>query len=448
MAVAISLHSICIAVANLLTRYLDPRIAPLLLVNFIGALGYSVILPFLVFLVQDFGGSAILYALIASIYPAFQMVGAPLLGRWSDRIGRKRVLLISQVGTFVSWGIFLIAFALPVRELFQIESGTFGLLVITLPLTILMLARMVDGLTGGNISVANAYLADITSPEERKANYGKLAAAMNVGFIIGPTLSGLLTSLPNGKMWTVVVAAAISFVGIFIILWMLPDVQPCDDHDPDHREHLKKALNAEHTDCHEDTSDSDTPRPRIWSVPYLGFFLVLYFLIFLVFNFFYATFPIHAADNIGWSASALGFFFTLLSAVMIFTQSVLLPRLAERFSDVALFVVGCMILIVSFGSMAMPITWLVYVAAVCYGLGNGLMWPSFLSLLSTLGNARQQGEIQGVAGSAGSLASIFGLIAGGFIFNLVGADIFWLSAVGIGVIGLLGLRLRGAGEDS
>ncbi|MEM9525543.1 MAG: MFS transporter, partial [Bacteroidota bacterium] len=93
-------------------------IFPVLLVNFIGMLGYSLIIPILVFLVQKFGGNAFLYGVLGATYPAFQLFGAPMLGRWSDRVGRRRVLLVSQIGTFLAWCLFIISLLLPVEELF------------------------------------------------------------------------------------------------------------------------------------------------------------------------------------------------------------------------------------------------------------------------------------------------------------------------------------------
>ena len=125
---------------------------PLLLSNFIGTLGFSIVLPFLIFLVMDFGGNAIVYGILAAVYPAFQLIGAPILGRWSDIYGRKKVLLVSHGGTLIGWLFFLFALFLPVENLFRINSALFGTFIITLPLVMLFLARSIDGITGGNIS--------------------------------------------------------------------------------------------------------------------------------------------------------------------------------------------------------------------------------------------------------------------------------------------------------
>ena len=135
---------------------------------------------------MQFGGNAIVYGLLAATYPAFQLIGAPLLGRWSDKYGRKKVLLLSNAGTSIGWLLFLFALYLPAEKVFGVNSSFLGPFVITLPILVLFIARAIDGITGGNISVANAYLSDISSNENRSKNFGKMAISSNLGFIVGP----------------------------------------------------------------------------------------------------------------------------------------------------------------------------------------------------------------------------------------------------------------------
>src|ERR671918_278158 len=125
---------------------------PLLLINFTGTIGFSIVLPFLVFLVTDFGGNAILYGILAATYSAFQLIGAPILGKWSDTYGRKKVLLLSNAGTLIGWIFFVFALYSPVQKS-NLDLALFGGFVLSLPLLLIFLARAVDGITGGNISV-------------------------------------------------------------------------------------------------------------------------------------------------------------------------------------------------------------------------------------------------------------------------------------------------------
>src|SRR5919106_1102272 len=198
------------------------QLFPILLVNFIGTLGFSIVLPFLVFLVKDFGGNAIVFGILSAMYPAFQLIGAPILGRWSDVYGRKKILLISHGGTLVGWMIFLIALFLPINNLFSIDSSIIGTFVITLPLAALFLARAIDGLTGGNVSVANAYVADISSDENRSKNFGKMAISSNLGFIVGPALAGILVATVYGEVLPVLAALILSLFVLVLTFSILP----------------------------------------------------------------------------------------------------------------------------------------------------------------------------------------------------------------------------------
>ncbi|MCH7476397.1 MAG: MFS transporter, partial [Gemmatimonadetes bacterium] len=204
-----------------------PSIYPILSVNFVGALGFSIVLPFLVFLVTRLGGNALVYGVMGATYSFFQLFGAPILGRWSDRYGRKRILLLSQLGTLASWGIFLIALFLPVTTLIEVDSNVLGAFTLTVPLIVLFVARALDGATGGNVSVANAYLADVTDDADRSANFGKMAASSNLGFIFGPAIAGVLGATALGETLPVVAALLISVVASVIIVLKLEDVERC-----------------------------------------------------------------------------------------------------------------------------------------------------------------------------------------------------------------------------
>ena len=172
---------------------------PILSVNFVGTLGFSIVLPFLIFLVTRFGGNAVIYGIMGATYSAFQLIGAPVLGRWSDKYGRMKILILSQIGTLLSWLILLLAMFLPVYNVTEVESRVLGTFILTLPLIVLFIARALDGITGGNVSVANAYLADITDEDHRSENFGKMAVSANLGFIFGPALAGLLGATAWGE---------------------------------------------------------------------------------------------------------------------------------------------------------------------------------------------------------------------------------------------------------
>lgn len=403
-------------------------IFPLLLVNFIGTLGYSIILPFLVFLVTKFGGNAIIYGVLGAVYPAFQLVGAPILGKWSDTRGRRKILLLSQAGTLLSWIIFLVALLIPVQTLAQFDTTALGVFAITVPLLILFVARALDGLTGGNVSVANAYLADISDDSNRKANFGKLSASANLGFIVGPLLAGALGATQFEEKLPVLAAIVISLVAVFVIYKYLPESKcaPLDEHVQ--QDGLEKLLSQEHKDCYSVDEPVKTSLKDVMKIKHMPYMFLLYFLIFLGFNIFYTAFPIHAIKGLRWKMIDLGIFFSILGGLMVLVQGPLLSYLSKKISDEVLVIAGSFILGFQFILLSTNNIYLVYLSTLFFALGNGLMWASFLSILAKIPPRQYQGYVQGVANSFGSLASIIGLIVGGFIYTSLGSTTFLLAA--------------------
>ncbi|MBX2875284.1 MAG: MFS transporter [Saprospiraceae bacterium] len=414
---------------------------PVLLVNFIGMLGYSVILPFLVFLVEDFGGNGFIYGLLGAIYPAFQLIGAPLLGKWSDQIGRRRVLLISQIGTFLAWVLFIIAISAPVKKLLGVESNLLGTFTLSLPLVLLFMARALDGLTGGNVSVANAYLSDISNDTNRKANFGKMATSTSLGFIIGPVLAGFLGATSYEELLPVLAAALISLTAIFVIQRFLPESRPELVESNLKAFSVKKLFQIEHKECYAMENCPDTGLKAVLKMPHIPVLFGVYFLNFLGFSFFYACFPIFASQVMEWTSIQLGLFFTLNSGIMVLAQGPILSYLSAKVPDASLVITGSILISANFFLLTLQTDISVYLANVLMALGNGIMWPSFLSILAKSGTSKVQGTIQGYASSTGSLASIFGLVLGGILFNYVGASIFVVSGVILFLIFLVSFQL-------
>lgn len=175
------------------------RLTILFIIVFIDLLGFSLILPLLPFYAETFGATPFQIGLLVASYAAAQLIGAPLLGRMSDRFGRKPVLVISLVGTFV--GFLLLGFANSLWMLFA--------------------SRLLDGFTGGNISVAQAYITDITDESNRAKGLGMLGAAFGLGFIIGPAAGGLLSVY--GFAVPAFLAAGLSLISILGVIFFLPN---------------------------------------------------------------------------------------------------------------------------------------------------------------------------------------------------------------------------------
>ena len=414
---------------------------PLLLINFIGTLGFSIVLPFLVFLVIDFGGNAIVYGILAAVYPAFQLIGAPILGRWSDIYGRKKVLLVSHGGTLIGWIFFLFALFLPIENIFSIDSPLFGAIVITIPLIVLFFARAIDGITGGNVSVANAYLADVSTDVNRSKNFGKMAVSSNLGFIVGPAIAGILGSTIYKEVLPVLAALVLTLITLFVIGFTLKESKPVAMIQVPEKGNIGKVFAQECKECYTIVNPKKIKFKDVFNLKYVSFLFFLYFFIFLGFNIYYTSFPIHAVGSLHWSITQMGVFYAILSGMMVLIQGPVLRKALQKFSEEKLVIIGSIILGTNFILFVSNETFLIYVAAILFAVGNGLMWPSFLSILSKRAGYVYQGAVQGVASSFGSLASIIGLIIGGVLYNLIGGFTFLISAGIIFVVFIMSFKL-------
>jgi len=411
-------------------------------VNFVGTLGFSIVVPFLVFLVTQWGGNALIYGLIGATYSAFQLIGAPILGRWSDRYGRRKILLLSQLGTLVSWLIFLIAFFVPVQIVGDIDSTVLGRFTLTLPLVLLFLARAADGITGGNVSVANAYLADITDEEDRSRNFGRMALSGNLGFVLGPALAGLLGATIYGEIVPVAAALVISILATLIIVFGLKESDPCILTRAPSSRSMRKVFGQEHKECYSIRDPEKVGFRTILRIPHVPRLLGVYFLVMLGFSFFYIGFPVHAVNKLRWTITDTGMFFAYLSLIMVLVQGPVLARASKRLSDGALAFGGTLILTIGLIGLFWNSIAVIYLAATLIALGNGLMWPSVMAMLSNAAGDTHQGAVQGASGSIGATASIVGLIAGGLLYNWLGAWVFVLAALVILPVSIVTPRPR------
>lgn len=407
---------------------------PLSAVNFLSSLGFSVVMPFLVFLVAKLGGNAFVMGVIGASFSICQLIGAPWLGGLSDRVGRKRVLFFSQLGGLVAWGIFVVALLVPNLEVVRVDSKLTGAFVLSLPVVLIALSRGTDGLINGSISVANAYLADVTAEADRKASFARLGAAASLGFVIGPLAAGYIARGDRGVMVLVLLAMSLSAFGAFVVWKFLPEAEaspvpvaeeavPASTHKPlgggpkdfvpalHHQATIKEVLQVDQA-------------PRM---------IALYFLVFLGFSVFQTALPMHALVDLHWKSDDLGELFGVLSVTLIFTQAVALPPIAKRFSDAHVGAVGSVLVAASYLSVAIFAVPGAFTGAALYGVGNGLMWPSYLSMLSETGPASMRGRLQGVASSAGSFASIIGMLGGGAAFASLGSRTFYVAAAALGL---------------
>ena len=394
-------------------------------------------MPSLVFLVTRLGGNALVFGVVGATYSLFQLLGAPILGRWSDRYGRRRILLLSQVGTFVSWGIFLVAVALPKVPIATVDSRLLGAFTLTVPLAVLFVARALDGFTGGDQSIANAYLADISDDRHRGEYFGKMGVSSNLGFVAGPALAGLFGALGLGELPPVIAAFAISGVAILIIGFGLPDTTLCVLSVDPEAVNVRKVLGQQHKECFTLHTARKLATAEILALPSMNLMLAVYFLVFLGFNLFYVAFPVYATTAIAWSLTQVGVYFSVMGLMMALAQGPVLQRLSRRWSDRNLVVAGGILLAASFPFFTATSAVLIYIGTTLLAIGNGLMWPSLLAILSRMTDHSAQGAVQGFASSTGAVASIAGLLLGGALYHWLGGRVFLLSAVLIALSSVL-----------
>ena len=308
----------------------------------------------------------------------------------------------------------------------------------------LFLARSIDGITGGNISVANAYLTDVSTDVNRSKNFGKMVISSNLGFIVGPALAGILGATIYQEILPVLAALFLSLLTLIVIIFALKETKSqlvvVTKQIPE-KESIRKVFAHECKECYHAPNPKKLRFKDVFKLKHISFLIVLYFFIFLGFNIFYTSFPIYAVDGLKWSLIELGIFYAVLSGIMVLVQGPVLRKALKKFSEEKLVIIGSVILGINFILFVAGNDILVYGAAILFAVGNGLMWPSFLSILSkTAGNA-YQGFIQGVASSFGSLASIVGLIIGGLLYNLIHGFTFLISAGIIFVVFIMSFKL-------
>jgi MFS transporter, DHA1 family, tetracycline resistance protein len=407
---------------------------PLIAVNFLSSLGFSIVMPFLVFLVAGMGGNAFVMGVIGAAYSACQLVGAPWLGGLSDRVGRKRVLLYSQLGGLIAWVIFAIALVVPHVVMFTLDNSVTGHVIVILPIVLIVVSRSTDGLINGSISVANAYLADATPAEERKTNFARLGAASSLGFVIGPVAAGYIARDQTGVMWLVLLAMALSVGGAIVVWRLLPDIPLTPAKVADVSSPAHKALGGGAKEC---VVPHEGSLATLFAVPRTKRMIALYFLVYLGFSIFTTVLPMHALVDLGWSSGKLGSLFGVLALSLITTQALILPKLSRRSTDQTLGAIGCVQVAASYLLVAFGGTSGAFISAALYGIGNGLMWPSYLAMLSGTGPANMRGRLQGVASSSGSVASIVGMLGGGSAFGVLGPKTFLVAAAALGVAAVI-----------
>lgn len=364
------------------------------LIVFIGLLGFGIVIPTLPFVAKNFGASPTMIGLLFASYSFFQFLASPVLGRLSDRFGRKPILAISLLGTSV--GFFMIAYA---KSLF-----------------VIFLSRVVDGITGGNISVAQAYIADISEGKERTKAMGLIGAAFGLGFIFGPPVGGLLSthlSLAAPYLF----AAVLALVNSILIMLILPE--------PERKISTKNNglfLNKEML--------KDIFHPKI-----VLHITLIFVIVTLAFAALQGTFAIYTEKILSWDEEKNGWYFALVGLVSVFTQGFLIRKLLESFEEKRLLQAGVFLVGSAFFLIAaFKAAFYLMAAGVVLALGFGLLNTSSQSLISLYSKEKEQGVVLGTVQGFGSLARTIGPVVGGVLMTRVSLNSPYVFSTGIMVL--------------
>lgn len=380
---------------------------PIFLIVFVDVIGLGITIPVLpVYAEGFFKLSGLEIAGLTSLFFAAQFVGAPLLGRLSDRVGRRPVLIASQFGTLT--GAILTAIALS-------------------PLY-LVAARLIDGMTGGNISVAQAYLTDITPPEDRAKSVGLVIAAFGLGFIIGPAF-GAFMSAAYGPRLTFACAALASCCTILLSIFLLKESLP-----PEKRSSAAKVPERSTRDI-----ISHPQIARILVIGLLGQIAVFAFnSVFILW-----------VDKVvlpGWTIEgvqrATGFVFILMGVVTVATQGLVIGPVVKKIGEARAVMVGGFLRVLGNATMAFfPRVVPAIGGSALAGVGGGIAMPSAAALLTFHAPNVARGRIIGINQSAMSLGNIIGPLLGGFVYDrnpawppMVSAGallLMWLVSLGL-----------------
>lgn len=366
------------------------------LVVFIDLLGFGIILPLLPYIAEKYAATPVVIGLLSGSYSLFQFIAGPILGRLSDRYGRKKLLIISQLGSMAGYVLLAIAGSLP----------------------LLFLSRIIDGTTGGNISIAQAYMADVTDKKTRAKGMGLLGAAFGIGFMFGPAIGGFLSRFGFA-------APALFAAGISLLSTLATSL------------FLKETVNVATAKLSPRTAMTLYQFKHILATPPINTLLLTFFLLSLGFSGMQGTYALLVQAKFGWGPTEVGYIFGLIGIIAIITQVKILSALTAKIGEYQTLFTSILILALGFGTLSLTSYIPLFILGnIFIPLGNSLANPTLTAIATENIPKEEYGEALGLLQSSGSLGRIFGPVIAGEIFYkfnhntpmLVSAIIFLLIA--------------------
>jgi DHA1 family tetracycline resistance protein-like MFS transporter len=378
---------------------MSPLVVVLLIV-LVDLLGFTLVMPLLPRFAAHYGFSDLQIGVLLAAFPLCQLIAGPILGRLSDRFGRRPVLAVSQLGTALS----------------------FLILGLSHNYSIMLFARMLDGFSGGNFLVAQAYVADITRPEDRAKGMGLIGAAFGIGFVLGPLLGGLLLLAPLPVTWRLrlpfLIAAGFSTCAWILVLLYLPESLP-------RGQSPRAALRVL------------TLRGLVdlLAYPAVGVLVGIGALTTLAFASLEATFSLYLASRFHWSATRAAFGFAALGLVSALVQGGLIRSLVPRFGEKRLVLAGTAILAIGLFCIAHAHALAALLAGILLvGAGSGIAGPSIQGLLSRVTPPTEQGAVFGALTSAQTLARMLNYVIANRLLGHAGPSAPYLEGASIAAL--------------
>lgn len=347
---------------------------------FIDLVGFGIVIPLLPFFAEEFNATPVDVGLLVSVYSLMQFVFAPIWGNLSDRYGRRPILFLTILGSGV--GYLMLGFA---GSLFMIYAG-----------------RILAGITGGNLSTAQAYIADVTTRENRAKGMGLFGMAFGLGFILGPAISGVLSKF--GMYVPFLLAAALSFLNAILLYFILPESR-------------KPGEAAAATKPNRFVEMFHAFRDSRFTT-----IAVEYFLLVTAFSMMTTSFAYYTMVKFGYDAEETGYLLTYVGFLAAVMQGGVFGPLASRFGEAALAVFGTLLLVLSlfavpyigadFGGLGALLIGIAF-----FAVGNSIASPALTSLASKTAGEEEQGTALGLMQSGASLARVIGPLLSGVLLN-------------------------------
>jgi MFS family permease len=356
----------------------NKALIPIFIVVFVDLLGFSIILPLLPFYALEFNLSPEAIGLVAATYSICQFFASPFLGAMSDKYGRRPLLIYSQFGSML--GFVLLGFSNAVW--------------------MLVLSRVIDGVTGGNITIAQAYVADVTEPKDRAASMGILGLAFGLGFVLGPFIGGELSGL-WGKAAPAFGAALLSLTSMTLSVF-----------------YLKEPVAHRSTrDAKRGFSAFSAMKEYFRLIPLRSFLLVFFFFA-LPFSLYVSMFSLYAHLELSFTAQDVGRFLAYVGFLGIIWQGAVIRPLVKKIGELVSLRIGMIALAVGLLLLVLAGNWLqLAIVAFVFSFGTGITRVVVSSLITQAAPPDKKGSVLGVSGSLESLTRIIGPIAGGWIIG-------------------------------